>query len=320
MGSVGKSASDGRNTLCTWWAARLWLDTRFEALKLGAQQKFVSEQIYDPIGLAIVLRRINLVWKETALKLKTKLLPQRQKRGKYAQVRTVAEKSGKRVKTRPAHSKVARKKRGLSQHKRSTPHLAKRHRSRRSRRSHHPFNPRTGQGYVKIKDGPGRPRVEAIVQRRKSRERNAKKERRRKHNVYLARLKDGKKIYVRLTPAAKKTLERRKKERIQSLAAARKKWHEIHRTRMISLGRGTTRFHDDRPNHRTELAYLWPHPRQRSATGKDRHYHRVKAKFLLKLGRQASLLAHRIYKGATKAKHLRGYWAEVKELRSKGGK
>lgn len=85
MGSVGKSAEAGRNTLCTWFNARKWIDNRFESLRLQMRVALAK----DPVALACFLRRMNLAWFRSCYRLKQELLPQRGSRGQYNRVRTV---------------------------------------------------------------------------------------------------------------------------------------------------------------------------------------------------------------------------------------
>lgn len=308
------------------------MDTRFEALRLavavqmGVPAEFISTPLGfhvevaggELLGFAIFLRRFNAVWLESTKRLKAKLLPQRVRRGKYAQVRTVAAKCGGRAKVRPSHSATARHARGVAQIKRRRAGPQKpRHKSKRSRyRSHHPFNERTGQGYLKIQDGPGRPRQVPSISKAKARERDRKKERRRKRKVYLDRLKKNLQPYhKRRSPEEKKTLDKRKKRRLASLAKARQEWRRLNNLRMMRYGRGQTRFKDERENHHPELAYHVPFPRQRALPGGKRHCHRSKIGLSKRIRRGVGLLAWQTYHAHTRRVHLRGYWSEVRRLR-----
>lgn len=313
MPRTGDSATRKRNVLMTWSQARRFLDARIVEMRQNILATFPD----DPVAAAVALQVLNRKWKAGLAKLAAIRLTQKRRRGKLRAVHTVNARVGRREKTKPSHSINARIFRGKAQVRkaRKRPILKPRHKSKRSRyRSHHRFNPRTGQGYQPIQSGPGRPRQVPEISKAKAKARDAKKERRRKDAVRVKRFKAGKEPYHKLTPERKKAIKATGELRHKATMAARKAWHQKHLERLEK--NDGTRFADSRSNHHSELGYLTPHPRQRAKNGSRRHCHRMpKAGVGKKLLRAGLLVVRKIRSDLSRRRHLRGYWREVGRLR-----
>lgn len=314
MGSIGNTATRKDSTLCTYFDARRKLDAMFIQCRSENLDRQLQPEDEYVLERACFLRHHAACWRRATIALRNALLPQRKGKTTYRRVRTVNGSSGGREKVRPRNSLKLQLARRLKRRARKGVPGRVSHTSGakgiagRTGRSHHPFNPATGKGYVTTR-GRGRPPVSEERKVEKLYARTKKRTRKRREKTEKERAAAGKKIYVRRTPGQRKAQAAYHKRRFAALVAARHKWHALNQSKFEANG---SRFKDERKNHHREMAYRGPVVRQR---GNRRHYHRTHRSLLQKGAVVVLMLARKFHKNATRRMHLRGYWEQVKHLR-----
>lgn len=274
MGSIGTSAEKGRNTLCTWYDARQWIDNRFEVLRLQ-----VTTQMSDsaPIAKVSFLRRLNLAWMRAVYRLDHSLLPQRRGRGSYNRVRTVH--GG--TKARPRNSRKLRAEVEGRRDRRGRTGLPIRARSR----SHHVGEYPSGRGR-------GRPRLEGEA-RQRARQRWARKKAAKRRAA---------------NPPTRHYPIDRKSSR-QPISKARRQPRSF-----ITAARASVRVEtkDKRKNHDTRYAYRSPVNRMRAANGQHSRAGIRGGRTAGNANAGIVLTVRRIAKDISRRRKLRAYWQKVR--------